>query len=81
MRQARDSAAGDRGPAIDLPLMTALAMLAEEHSPVSLISTTGVETAGELVAAGDDVLTLRTPPPSRRLIYVPASALAVCELR
>jgi hypothetical protein len=78
---ARDTPAGDRGAAINLPLMTALAMLAEDRSPVALISSTGVETSGELVAAGEDVLTLRTAPPGRRLVYVPARAVAVCELR
>ena len=72
---------GDRSPAIDLPLMAALALLAEDRSPVGVFSTGGLETAGDLVAAGDDVLTLRTGTPVRRLVYVPLRAVAVCELR
>ncbi len=52
--------AGDRSPAIDLALMAALALLAEDRAPVGVFSAGGLETAGELVAAGDDVLTLRT---------------------
>ncbi len=60
---------------------SALALLADERSPVGLISGGGLETVGELVAAGDDVLTVRTAPPARRLVYVPLDSVAVCELR
>jgi hypothetical protein len=76
-----DAPEGDRSPAIDLPLMAALALLAEERSPVGVFSTGGFETAGDLVAAGDDVLTVRTGTPGRRLVYVPLRALAICDLR
>jgi hypothetical protein len=73
--------AGARGGAIDLSLMLALALVAEERNPVCLVTPAGVETAGELVAAGEDVLTVRTEPPGRRLAYVPLGAVAWCELR
>jgi hypothetical protein len=73
--------AGDRGGAIDLSLMMALARLAEERAPICLTTTSGIETAGDLVAAGEDVLTVRTEAPNRRLAHVPFSAVAVCELR
>ncbi len=73
--------AGDRSPSIDLPLLSALALLAEERSPVGLVSGSGVETTGELIAVGDDVLTLRTARPAHRLVYLPVSSVAVCELR
>jgi hypothetical protein len=73
--------AGDRRPSIDLTLTSALALLAEERSPVSLISGNGLDTTGELVAVGDDVLTLRAALPVRRLVHVPISSVAVCELR
>jgi hypothetical protein len=73
--------AGARGGAIDLSLMTALALLAEERSPVCLATTTGLETAGDLLAAGEDVLTVRTDSPRRRLAYLPLRAVAWCELR
>ncbi len=76
-----DPPTGDRPPSIDLPLMTGLALLAEERSPVVLVSGYGLETAGELVAVGEDVVTLRTAPPARRLVHVPTSRVAVCELR
>ena len=76
-----DPSGGDRSPALDLSLIAALALLAEDRSPVGLFSTGGLETAGDLVAAGDDVLTLRTGLPVRRLVYVPLRAVAVCELR
>ena len=73
--------AGSRGGAIDLSLLSALALLAEQRSPVSLTMGAGLETAGDLVAVGEDVLTIRTEPPSRRLAYVPISAVALCDLR
>jgi hypothetical protein len=73
--------AGDRSPSVDLPLISALALLAEERSPVGLVSSGGVETTGELAAVGDDVLTLRTAPPARRLVHLPVGSVAVCELR
>jgi hypothetical protein len=73
--------ASDRNGAIDLTLMMALALLAEERAPVCLITTSGTESAGNLLAAGEDVLTVRTEAPNRRLVHVPFSAVAVCELR
>jgi hypothetical protein len=73
--------AGDRGGAIDLSLMMALAVLAEEHAPIGLTTTSGIEIAGDLLAAGEDVLTVRTDAPNRRLAHVPFSAVAICELR
>jgi hypothetical protein len=73
--------AGDRRGAIDLTLMMALALLAEERAPVCLTTTSGIETAGNLVATGADILTIRTETPNRRLAHVPFSAVAVCELR
>jgi hypothetical protein len=73
--------AGARGGEIDLSLMMAVALLAEERSPICVISTTGGETAGDLVAAGEDVLTVRTDASMRRLAYVPLGAVAICELR
>ena len=73
--------AGVRRGAIDLSLMMALALLAEERSPVCVATTGGVETTGDLVAAGEDVLTVRTDPSRRRLAYIPLCAVAWCELR
>jgi hypothetical protein len=61
--------------------MMALALLAEERSPVSLTTTAGIETTGDLVAAGEDVLTVRTDSSRRRVAYIPLRALTWCELR
>ena len=61
--------------------MMALALLAEERSPVCLTAGTGFETTGDLIAAGEDVLTVRTDSSARRLAYVPVNAVAWCELR
>jgi hypothetical protein len=78
---------------IDLSLMMALALLAEERSPIRLTTTTGLEIAGALLAAGEDVLTVRTDSSAisatsatsatsaRRSAYLPLSAVAWCELR
>jgi hypothetical protein len=73
--------AGDREAAIDLPLSTALALLAEDRHPVATFTGAGFPSTGVLLAAGQDVLTLRADPPGRRLVYVPLSAVALCELR
>jgi hypothetical protein len=73
--------AGARRPALELSLLAALSMLAEERSPVTLVTLGGDEIAGDLIAAGEDVLTVQTDPPARRLAHVRLSALARCELR
>jgi hypothetical protein len=73
--------AGARGGPIDLSLMMALALLAEERSPVCVTAATGFETTGDLIAAGEDVLTVRTESSTRRLAYVPLRSVAWCELR
>ncbi len=72
---------GDRTPTLDLSMMAALALLAEERAPVAVVTTDGVETAGDLLAVGEDVLTLRAGGSTRRLALVPRHAVAVCELR
>ena len=75
----RDAPTGDRDPSIRLTLTTALALLAEERAPVSLMTDRGVENPGDLLAVGDDVVTLRTA--QRRLVYLPLRAVALCEVR
>ncbi len=76
-----DVPAGDRDPTIDLTLVMALARLAEQRAPVTLIAHDGQESAGDLIGAGEDVLTVRGQPPARRVAYVPLHAVAVCDLR
>jgi hypothetical protein len=72
---------GARGGAIELTFAMAMALLGEQRSPICVVTATGLEIAGDLVAAGDDVLTLRSDVPARRLVYVPLRAAALCELR
>lgn len=71
---------GDRRPALDLSLLSALDVLAEERSPVSIrAGTTTFE--GDLLSVGEDVLTLRSTAARRRMIHLPAYAVVWCELR
>jgi len=74
-------AAGDREPALGLSFAAALAMLAEERSPVTLVTGAGEAVTGILIGAGEDVLTLQTDPPGRRIAHLPLGAVAACELR
>jgi hypothetical protein len=72
--------AGDRAPALQLSFTGALALLAEDRVPVRLrVGSLTVE--GDLVRVGDQVLTLRGPPPGRRPLYVPCAGVQVCEIR
>jgi hypothetical protein len=75
------ASAGDRRPTLQLSWLAALSMLAEDRHPVSLTAVGGEELVGTLVGVGEDVLTLQTDPPARRLAYLPVGALASCELR
>lgn len=73
--------AGDRAPAIELSLATALGGLADERAPVGLCLRglrAGEVLDGSLIAAGQDVLTVRG---AARVLYVPLDAVLVCELR
>lgn len=98
--QAGPSAAGapsgNREPELRLSLAAALAALAEERSPVVVVLAGGHQESGQLIAAGEDVLTLRTDGAAgtsggggagvagvaaRRLVHVPVRAVLVCELR
>jgi hypothetical protein len=76
----RRAAAGDRSAPLRLSFAAALAAIAEERLPVALwCGPDRVE--GDLLAVGDDVATLRTFPPSRRLAHLPLAAITMCELR
>jgi hypothetical protein len=73
--------AGDRQPGLALSLAGALSALAEERSRVALTLTDGDPVEGEMVAVGEDVLTIRTESPSRRSVYVRLAAVTCCEVR
>lgn len=77
---ARVTVAGDRPPPIGMSFTAALAALADERLPLAVWCDDS-RTEGELLAVGEDVVTLRTPAPSRRLIYMPTDRISVCEMR
>ena len=72
---------GSRFPALELSLAAALSLLAEERWPVNLTLAAGDQVAGDLVAVGHDVLTVREQDGPRRSVLVPMAALDYCELR
>lgn len=79
------AAAGDRALLLRFGLPEALAVLAEDR-PRVLAVTVGAHTgadagvAGELVAAGRDVLTIRLDGGGRRRAYLPTANLAEVSL-
>jgi hypothetical protein len=75
------SPGGDRPPGLALSMAGALSALADERSRVLLTLEDGDQLEGELVAVGEDVITLRTQPPSRRSIYVRLASVRSCEIR
>jgi hypothetical protein len=72
---------GARRPPLDISLAAALSMLVDERAPVTLVTTSGEETSGRLVALGDDVVTIQADGPARGPAYVRLDALGLCELR
>lgn len=73
-------AAGDRAPALEMSLAAAFAVMAEERLPVAVRS--GQATIeGEVYGIGEDVVTLRSNPPNRRLTHIPLRTVTVCEVR
>lgn len=78
---AGSSPAGDRRGALELSFAAALATLADERALVALGSGDGDTLAGELVSVGEDVVTLRGPEPTRRLVYARLSSVRIVELR
>ena len=74
------AASGDRPPPLRLSFAAALARIAEERLPVA-VWCREVRMEGDLLSVGEDVATLRTLPPSRRLAHLPLAAITVCELR
>jgi hypothetical protein len=74
-------AAGSRFPNLDLSFAAALAALADERSPVSLLVSGGGKVTGDLVASGTDLVSVRTGPAARRTVHVRTCHIEVCELR
>ncbi len=63
-----------------MSLASVLEALMSERSPVALGTPAG-PLAGEIRAVGEDVLTVRTETPPRRLVHLPMVSLVYCELR
>ena len=75
------SPVGDRRPHLALSMAGALSALADERTRVSLTVEDGDQVDGELVAVGEDVITLRTEASSRRSVYVRLASVRSCEIR
>lgn len=71
---------GRRPPPLGLTLAAALDALAGEETPV-LIRSGPDASNGDLVACGEDVVTLRGNGPGRRPVYIPLAGITVVELR
>lgn len=69
------SATGDRPAPLDLLLVEVLAGLAPDRPRVALVTSAGELIAGELIAVGADVVTLRLDGDRRTLCYVAATAV------
>jgi hypothetical protein len=68
---------GDRPPPLSLRLIDAFAMLASDRRPIRLGLIAGEAVAGDLVAVGRDVVTLRANPRAVK-VFVAFSAIEVC---
>jgi hypothetical protein len=69
------AASGDRAVNLDITFCSALAALATDLAPVR-VALVGTEVlVGELVSAGEDVITLRTPGTPPRPAYLPIAAV------
>lgn len=75
------AAAGDRATAVELTFAEALATLAADLTPVRLGLRGGETLSGDLVAAGEDVVTLRLAANPPRMTYVPGAAVEAFSLR
>jgi hypothetical protein len=68
------AATGDRSPVTDLDLAGVLARMAPDRPRVVLL-VPGEPVRGELVAVGEDVVTLRLDGDDRAVAYVPVAAV------
>lgn len=71
---------GSREPALDMGLASVMAALMDDRAPV-VVSAAGQPHAGEVLAVGDDVVTIRAPAPQRRQVHIPLGAITHVELR
>lgn len=75
------SATGARSPALDLTLGELLARLVEDRPEVAMALVTGDVVAGELLAVGEDVATVRVAPGAGGVAYVSLSSVASTRFR
>ncbi|HYD08822.1 MAG TPA: hypothetical protein VEA78_01865 [Acidimicrobiales bacterium] len=75
------AASSDRVPALDAGFGELLGRLVGERPEVALSLVTGDVVTGDLVAVGDDVLTVRLAAADGGLVYVSTSSVASARLR
>lgn len=71
---------GDRPAPLALSLEAVLSELAAEIAPVA-VGTGSSRLDGELLAVGEDVMTLRCGGSARRVVHLPMAGVHWCELR
>lgn len=74
-------ASGDRVPTLAGAFVDVLASLAGERPEVALALVSGDGVAGELVAVGSDVLSVRVAAGAGGIAYVPAASVSSARLR
>lgn len=75
------TATGARAAALDLHFVELLARVVDQQPEVAVALDTGEVLAGSLLAAGEDVLTLRLAPGADGLAYCSAAAVSSARLR
>jgi len=80
-RAPAGSTTGSRFPSLQLSMTAAMALLAEERHPVTLVLTGGHQVQGDLVRAGEDVLTVRELDGRARSVLVALEHVEYCLLR
>lgn len=79
-RERHLAASGDREPPVDLLLADVLAMVAPERPRVLLVTSGSGTVAGELLAAGTDVVTVRSDGDARSVCYVAVGRITEATL-
>ncbi len=75
------TATGSRAAALDLSFVELVARMVDEQPDAAVALVTGEVVAGDLLAVGTDVLTLRVAPGRDGIAYCSASAVASVRFR
>lgn len=79
--RGKSPVSGSRLPSLELSLVAALSVLAEERAPVQIAVGDGHHVSGDLVGVGEDVITLRSHGTQPEAALVPLANVEYCELR